>query len=1178
MLAFFRKYERTMFLIVFAPAILGMGVTSVIVTVLTRDNAHFSGKVFGEPVSATEWEAVVRPYVKMRGREEDQNDATWKFFAEVKAAERAGIRVPEAKLGQDIVDESRFDIAQLRAADRIRSEGVDTDTQEGTQKFRQYVMEALQNPEFTAAEYRQLVARRQMSIPEYEGHQRRERMRAELKTYARSAATVAPEEIWKNFRDKNQTRSAELVTLDAAAYVPSSAASVNADDVKRYYEASKDLWDEPRRVDIEYVAAPFEKTRLEVAEPTEAALKDYFDKHQDNYHVGGAAVAPVDSFENVRAKVLEAVKDDLAKDRAESLAEQVAAKLDEQRKAGKVDLETARAAVAAANTNTTALVHGSTGLLESDQISTHPVLNGFAAYRWANTEPSSDTRTSEPLQGEKCACVLRTVEVKERRSPPFSEVEARVRDDYLKGNEKELKRYYDQNASKYRTKDKWKVSVLVASYDEYAKDPNIDDPSDDDLKTFFNVNGARLWPGKAEKDVTKEEKVKAWKYEKAKANAQADLKTVRDLAKDSFQKDHRANVDIVKNDPKVKKAGFLGSVETVTLDRDDLGKHAVLKRAAMSVPIQAIEDPSEIYTADDEKSQFFFVVKEKVETKLPDLAEVKDQVTKDLLVTRGFDRAREAADKLVGELKELRGDALTKRLAEKGLTAKTTEFFERTATMIPGMGSDSARIVGETFACEPEGGFEKTVLDRPGNKVVLVRCAARKDPPDSELVSKLPQIRHELLMSKRDEFAREFDVELELKAKGISPEHVKWVRARRDGPNGRVQSKVRQIFVPDDRATLDAWLDDAAKKKLDEASADLKRDMTWDAVVFKYSEDKVTASHGGDFIDVARGDLVADYGPEFEDKVFALPADGQVSAPIRSKKGFHLVKVTKAAAVVASEDRHRHGAGATEVRMSFKHLLIKTDPVLRGLPDEIAKKARDIAREKIERAKARLAGGEPFPSVAATVGADDDARARGEAFPIDYVSNVCLAALRQPLEPTELDKVKPEELEVAGQKEWHVMLCARDPLDKEPAFKQGPRASRLVFETVGPTQDAVVAAKHELETFQKDRAAEGKDPSFPELSREWKKICERRSSAPSNGKEGAFGEVSLDARLRSLDEAVLARMVSLDPGKRTDVIESKDGFRIIECVSVESKPADDPMREREIGEAILHGTDWADDR
>src|SRR5881227_1414357 len=99
MLSFFRKYERTFFLIVFAPAILGMGVTSVIVTVLTKDNAsHFNGKVFGEPVSGTEWDSVIRPYVKLVGRNaEEGSDAQWRFFAFVKAAEKAGIRVPEAK-------------------------------------------------------------------------------------------------------------------------------------------------------------------------------------------------------------------------------------------------------------------------------------------------------------------------------------------------------------------------------------------------------------------------------------------------------------------------------------------------------------------------------------------------------------------------------------------------------------------------------------------------------------------------------------------------------------------------------------------------------------------------------------------------------------------------------------------------------------------------------------------------------------------------------------------------------------------------------------------------------------------------------------------------------------------------------------------------------------------------
>src|SRR5687767_4463313 len=115
MLSFFRKYEKTFFLIVFIPAIVGMGVTSVIVTVLTDKQQGFNGKVFGEPISPSKWELVIRPYVKAMGRSDEGSDSQYKFFSFVVAAEKAGIKVPDSFVAKDIVDNMSFYIAQLKA-------------------------------------------------------------------------------------------------------------------------------------------------------------------------------------------------------------------------------------------------------------------------------------------------------------------------------------------------------------------------------------------------------------------------------------------------------------------------------------------------------------------------------------------------------------------------------------------------------------------------------------------------------------------------------------------------------------------------------------------------------------------------------------------------------------------------------------------------------------------------------------------------------------------------------------------------------------------------------------------------------------------------------------------------------------------------------------------------------
>src|SRR5205823_3521806 len=147
------------------------------------------------------------------------------------------------------------------------------------------------------------------------------------------------------------------------------------------------------------------------------------------------------------------------------------------------------------------------------------------------------------------------------------------------------------------------------------------------------------------------------------------------------------------------------------------------------------------------------------------------------------------------------------------------------------------------------------------------------DPADSALTN-LERLMHrkELLDHKKQAYATNKMTDLTLRAKGISDEHIRWVRARRDGPAGRVSSKVRQIYIPNDKATIDGWLEDAARRRIDEAFAKLKANpRAWADVCREYSEDEATKNRGGELA-VSRGDLGDVFGYEFETKLFDLPA------------------------------------------------------------------------------------------------------------------------------------------------------------------------------------------------------------------------------------------------------------------------------------------------------------------
>jgi parvulin-like peptidyl-prolyl isomerase len=77
----------------------------------------------------------------------------------------------------------------------------------------------------------------------------------------------------------------------------------------------------------------------------------------------------------------------------------------------------------------------------------------------------------------------------------------------------------------------------------------------------------------------------------------------------------------------------------------------------------------------------------------------------------------------------------------------------------------------------------------------------------------------------------------------------------------------------------------AAKKKIDEAYADLQKGVNFDAVAYKFSEDEYAVT-GGDYHTVHRGQLA----PELEALVFGAKENEQVG-PVRANGGWYLFHV-----------------------------------------------------------------------------------------------------------------------------------------------------------------------------------------------------------------------------------------------------------------------------------------------
>ena len=81
----------------------------------------------------------------------------------------------------------------------------------------------------------------------------------------------------------------------------------------------------------------------------------------------------------------------------------------------------------------------------------------------------------------------------------------------------------------------------------------------------------------------------------------------------------------------------------------------------------------------------------------------------------------------------------------------------------------------------------------------------------------------------------------------------------------------------------------AAKKTIDSIYAALKKGANFEKLVDEYSEDKFSKNTKGTLPTFGVGQMV----PEFEDAAFALKYPGEISMPIKTKFGYHIIQLIK---------------------------------------------------------------------------------------------------------------------------------------------------------------------------------------------------------------------------------------------------------------------------------------------
>jgi peptidyl-prolyl cis-trans isomerase SurA len=82
---------------------------------------------------------------------------------------------------------------------------------------------------------------------------------------------------------------------------------------------------------------------------------------------------------------------------------------------------------------------------------------------------------------------------------------------------------------------------------------------------------------------------------------------------------------------------------------------------------------------------------------------------------------------------------------------------------------------------------------------------------------------------------------------------------------------------------------ESARKKIDEIYEKLKAGEPFEKLASEFSDDSQTASRGGELPTFGTGSTTRMI-PEFEEAAFALKADGDVSKPVQTLYGFHIIK------------------------------------------------------------------------------------------------------------------------------------------------------------------------------------------------------------------------------------------------------------------------------------------------
>ena len=165
------------------------------------------------------------------------------------------------------------------------------------------------------------------------------------------------------------------------------------------------------------------------------------------------------------------------------------------------------------------------------------------------------------------------------------------------------------------------------------------------------------------------------------------------------------------------------------------------------------------------------------------------------------------------------------------------------------------------------------------------------------------------------------------------------------------QPAVKHILI-----TVDGRTEAEAKKLVEEVAAKIKAGTSFADAATQYSEDPASKAKGGEIAVYQKGV----FGDAFDQTVASLKA-GQVSAPVKTDYGYHLIETTSTAVQVPSLETEK--ARLAEEILKTKNANVFSDTINRINDMVVSSDALDVISQEVKDAKIQSVSGLTLSSI-----------------------------------------------------------------------------------------------------------------------------------------------------------------------------------------------------------------------